>query len=94
MTSDLPRIPLELVGMVMDNIPAPYPDVFKRPLHVRRMEQEQVIHGFLEIVWTHALQEGMKIGLSIASETKYMVVTAEQMEKIQNDMKIKETGDA
>jgi hypothetical protein len=80
-----PEIPSHLVEMVMGNIPPPYPDAFKRPLHVRRMAQEELIHELLKVVWANAVQEGMKIGLSIATKTKYMIVTAEQMEKIKND---------
>jgi hypothetical protein len=87
---EMPDIPPQLVEMVLANIPAPYPDIFKRPLHVRRMAQGELIYALLQQVWRQAWLEGLREGFSKAAEARFMIVTAEEREQMLKDFPIKE----
>lgn len=92
MPAEIPKIPAWLIEQVVESLPInayPHRDVHQA-IQVRR-----AIGTSLAVqVWHLALGAGATWGMSIASGMKYMVVTAEQMEKIQNDMKIKAADDA
>jgi hypothetical protein len=86
--TSLPEVPEWLIDQVAESLPInPYPGLgIQEQMRVRRA----VATSIAVQVWHLGFHAGAAWGMSIANQTKYMVVTAEQMEKIKNDPNIQE----
>lgn len=86
---NVPPVPDRLVDLIMANIPIPYPDVFRRSLHDRLEIQRAEIRQLLQVIWQNAYDLGMG-----STQTRFMIVTAEEKERFLANTEIKEAADA
>jgi len=79
---EVSEIPEHYLDMILANMPPPRYDPLQRPPAVLIARQHDLFKRLLQVIWSDALHEGMKLGMSIAQETRWMIVTPEERDRL------------